>query len=232
MKKDLYLNLLKNVLLDQVHNKIPERMDGKDWPSNGYTMIGEKRLNNIQMCIEKILSRGVAGDFLEAGVWKGGCTIFMRAVLKANEVEDRNIWVADSFEGLPKPKSEYPQDANDCHHQYTALAVPLEEVKENFKKFELLDSQVKFIKGWFNETLYHAPIEKLSLLRLDGDMYESTWVTLDALYDKVEVGGFVIIDDYGYIESCRQAVHDFFAKKAINPVLEKIDWTGVFWEKL
>lgn len=231
MNKDLYLNLLKVSLTDQLHHKTHKRLDGRDWPINGFTMIGEQRLNNIQTCVDTILSQNIAGDFLEAGVWKGGATIFMRALLAANDVTNRVVWVADSFEGLPPPKIEYPADADDRHHEFDALAISLEEVKGNFHKFGLLDGQVKFLKGWFDQTLFNAPIEKLALLRLDGDMYESTWITLNALYDKVQPGGFVVVDDYGYIESCRQAVHDFFATRSIHPTLTKIDWTGVYWVK-
>jgi hypothetical protein len=194
-------------------------------------MIGLKRLENIQTCIIEIIEQNIEGDFLEAGVWKGGASIFMRAILKYYGICDKSVWLADSFKGLPPPKLEYPADKDDTHYQHAALAISLEQVKCNFEAFDLLDEQVKFIEGWFHETLFTAPIDKISLLRLDGDMYESTYVSLDALYHKVSIGGFVIIDDYGYIESCRQAVHDFLDKNSLKPIIHKIDWTGVYWRK-
>jgi O-methyltransferase len=107
----------------------------------------------------------------------------------------------------------------------------MERVRDNFRKFDLLDERVKFVKGWFHETLPSCAVGQIALLRLDGDMYESTIVSLEALYDRVAPGGFVIVDDYGYLESCRSAVHDFFQSRGLNPEIEKIDWTGVYWRK-
>lgn len=231
MTTQLYLELLKNVLTDQINHPSEARLDGTDWPKNGFTMIGLKRLENIQKCATEIIENKIEGDFLEAGVWKGGASMFMRAILKSYGVRDKSVWLADSFMGLPPPKPEYPADKDDTHYQHEDLAVSLEQVKRNFQTFDLLDDQVKFIKGWFHETLFTAPIDKISLLRLDGDMYESTYVSLEALYHKVSIGGFIIIDDYGYIESCRRAVHDFLDKNTLKPVIQKVDWTGVYWRK-
>jgi hypothetical protein len=231
MSQNLYLELLKNVLTDQINHPSEARIDGTDWPENGFTMIGFKRLENIEMCASKIIKDNIEGDFLEAGVWKGGASIWMRAILKNYGINNKNVWLADSFKGLPQPKPEYPEDKDDTHYQFEQLAIPLRQVKNNFQTFNLLDDQVKFIEGWFHETLFSAPVDKISLLRLDGDMYESTYISLEALYHKVSIGGFVIIDDYGYIESCRKAVHDFLDKNSIKPILNKIDWTGVYWRK-
>ena len=231
MNKELYLELLKKVLVDQIYDPSIARLDGADWPKNGLTMIGLKRLDNIEECAIDILERGIEGDFLEAGVWRGGAAIFMRAILKNFGINNRSVWLADSFNGLPIPKPEYPEDKDDKHYQHIELAVSLEQVKSNFQRFDLLDKQVNFIEGWFHETLYDAPVEKISLLRLDGDMYESTFVALEALYHKVSVGGYVIVDDYGYIASCKKAVHDFLEKNGLYPEIHQIDWTGVYWKK-
>ena len=153
------------------------------------------------------------GDLIETGVWRGGATIFMRAILKARGVTDRLVWVADSFAGLPPPDTaRYPQDEGITLHQFPQLAVPLERVQDNFRRYGLLDEQVRFLKGWFRDTLPTAPIERLAILRLDGDLYESTIQALDSLYHKLSVGGFVIVDDYGNVAACRQAVHDFRAE--------------------
>lgn len=231
MSKALYLELMKRVLTDQIHHPSPARLDGTDWPTLGFTMIGMARLDNLAYCVETLLAEEVHGDVLEAGVWRGGAAIYLRALFRAYGVTDRTVWLADSFAGLPPPKPQYPLDAADKHHLEDALAVSLETVKANFETFDLLDQQVKFLKGWFHETLYEAPVKSLALLRLDGDMYESTWVTLDALYDRVSKGGFIVVDDYGYIESCRRAVHDFLAARNLAPRIHKIDWTGVYWRK-
>lgn len=235
-----FLQLIDSLLQTKnfrVVYKIPfdvdERLNGRGvWPQYAQTMVGIKRLNNIQYCVEKTIEDDIPGDLIETGVWRGGSTIFMRAILKAHGVTDKKIWVADSFEGLPKPNEEiYPADKGDVYHSYDELKVSLEEVQNNFKKYDLLDDQVEFLKGWFSETLPTAPIEKLSVLRLDGDMYESTMDALVSLYPKLSVGGYIIIDDYHWIDACRQAVTDYRSKYGITDEIIDVDWTAVYWKK-
>ncbi|MBM3879532.1 MAG: macrocin O-methyltransferase [Verrucomicrobia bacterium] len=208
------------------------RREGRDWPRLAHTMIGALRLENLQFCIQEVLRHGVAGDLIETGAWRGGATIFMRAMLKVHGVTDRCVWVADSFEGLPKPDTEkYPADAGDVHHRFKPLAVSLEEVQENFRKYGLLDDQVRFLKGWFKDTLPTAPIERLAVLRLDGDMYESTMDALVHLYPKLAVGGYLIVDDYGAVPGCARAVEDYRRSHGISEPVQTIDWSGVHWRR-
>lgn len=242
--KDLYLGLMKACLtnliygdLNMLHGRsLPYdakvRDEGRDWPSVAHTMVGIKRLDNVQFCVEDALARGVSGDLMETGVWRGGAVILMRAILQAHGVTDRLVWAADSFAGLPPPNAaQYPHDAHLTFNQFKELAVSLEEVEENFRKYNLLDGQVRFLKGWFRDTLPSAPVEKLAVLRLDGDLYESTMDALVNLYPKVSPGGFVIIDDYNDIPACRQAVTDYRSRNGITGEIQPIDWTGVFWKK-
>lgn len=208
-----------------------QRIDGQIWPGYADTMIGLKRLDNLQHCVETVLRENIEGDLIETGVWRGGACIFMRAVLVAFGIVDRKVFVADSFEGLPKPDAEkYPSDKGDRHHIHTYLAVSQEEVENNFRRYHLLDKQVVFLKGWFKDTLPQAPVDKLSILRLDGDMYSSTMDALENLYPKLSEGGFCIIDDYA-LSGCKSAVDDYRAKNAINSELKKIDWSGHYWRK-
>lgn len=231
MAASLYLTLLKNVIADQIHYPSAARLDGKDWPELGFTMIGVQRLENVQHCVESIIQENIPGDFLEAGVWKGGAAMLMKGMLMEAGDQNRNVWLADSFRGLPPPKADYPADAGDTHYKHKALAVSLATVQENFRRLGLLDENVHFIEGWFDETLPNCPVQRLALLRLDGDMYESTIVTLQSLYDRISPGGYIIVDDYGYLESCRKAVHDFLDSRHLAPDIKQIDWTGVFWRK-
>jgi O-methyltransferase len=187
-------------------------------------------MNNVQMCIEDIIENNINGDFIETGVWRGGTCIFMSGLLKAMNIKNKRVFVADSFEGLPPPDSKYPDDNGSKFHEYECLAVSLEEVKENFKKYDLLDDNVIFIKGFFEHSLKDAPIDKLSLLRLDGDMYSSTIQVLEQLYDKVEKGGYIIVDDYG-LPGCKKAIDDFRRDRNITTELEVVDWSGVYWKK-
>jgi O-methyltransferase len=232
--RELYLNLLKRTLTDAVYDPADRsvRVDGRDWPSRACTMIGLIRLDNLQFCIEDVLANGVAGDLIETGVWRGGATIFMRAMLKAYGVTDRIVWVADSFQGLPPPDAErYPADAGDMHHTFSQLAVSLEEVKANFEKFGMLDDRVHFLEGWFDETLHDPRIRQLAVLRLDGDMYGSTMEALVNLYPRLSIGGYLIVDDYGAVLGCRKAVEDFRTSQGIKEEVRQIDWTGVFWQR-
>ena len=204
---------------------------GRDWPADAETMIGMKRMANVRACVESVIADQVPGDLIETGAWRGGSTIYMRAILKAHGETGRTVWVADSFEGLPAYDGRYEADAGDQHHTRDELAISVDSVKDNFRRYDLLDEQVQFLVGWFSDTLPIAPIEQLAVLRLDGDMYSSTMDALEALYDKVSVGGYVIVDDYGAVPACAKAIHDFRDARGITDPIEEIDWAGVFWRK-
>jgi len=206
--------------------------DGVGTYSNGsYTMVGLKRLNNVEECVRSVIRDGIPGDFLEAGVWRGGTCIFMRGLLKALGDRTRTVWVADSFAGIPEPDVDtYPQDADEYLHEVDELAVSLETVRSNFARFDLLDDRVRFLKGYFKDTLYTARIDRLAILRMDGDMYQSTWETLDALYPKLSPGGFLIVDDYAR-KNCAKAVEDYRSQHGITEDLITVDWTGAYWRK-
>jgi len=192
-------------------------------------MIGLTRLRHLGKLVRQVVENQVPGDLIETGVWRGGACIYMRAMLAVLGANDRRVWVADSFEGLPQPNPvAYPADAQDTHYAVKFLRVSLDEVKANFAKFNMLDDRVEFLKGWFKDTLPTAPIAKLAILRLDGDMYESTTNALDALYAKVSPGGFVIVDDYA-LPTCKKAIHDFRDRHQIGEPIEAIDPYGVFW---
>jgi O-methyltransferase len=218
------LLLIKRVPFDDEARQV-----GKDWPLFGYTMIGHVRLDNIQACVEDVLRNDIPGDMVEAGTWRGGATIFMRALLKVRQVTDRNVWVADSFEGLPTPDLGNPAEIGPDFSQVKYLKVTLEEVKSNFARFGLLDNQVRFLKGWFNETLPQAPISRIAVLRLDGDLYESTKTSLYYLHPRVSPGGYVIVDDYNCWPACKKAVHDYLRENQIEVDIHPVDWTSVYW---
>ncbi|MGH9127857.1 MAG: TylF/MycF family methyltransferase [Acidimicrobiales bacterium] len=208
------------------------RAEGRDWPAGAETMIGRRRLDNLHRCLVGALTEGVPGDFMETGVWRGGSVIFMRAALAARGDPTRCVWVADSFQGLPPPDTKaYPADAGDSLWEMPELAVGMEEVKANFARYGLLDERVRFLPGWFRDTLPTAPVDELAVLRLDGDLYESTMVALESLYPKLSVGGYLIVDDYGAMESCRSAVHDYRSAHRIEEPIVPVDWTGVYWRR-
>lgn len=196
-----------------------------------HTMIGRRRLDNLQDCIELVLTDKIEGDFIETGIWRGGACIFMRGVLKAHNEEGRIVWAADSFEGVPPPSRHEDEGFDISAKVLPVLAVSLDEVKDIFSRYGLLDENVKFLKGWFKDTLKTPEIKKLAILRLDGDLYESTMDALIPLYDKVTRGGFIIVDDYGSCPPCKHAIHDFRSQHGISDVLHTIDEQSVYWRK-
>jgi hypothetical protein len=204
---------------------------GLDWPTTAFSMVGRKRLHNFRRLIERVIRNDIPGDIIETGVWRGGASILARAVLKAWNVTDRRIIVADSFQGLPPPNEAWPADRDSDLHVYPELAISLEQVRANFESFGLLDEQVVFLKGWFRDTMPSVPSTCLSIIRLDGDMYESTIDPLNHLYDRLSPGGWVIVDDYFMIPACKAAVQDFFSARGISPSLRPIDLCGVFFRK-
>lgn len=237
---DRYLDLIGRVLTreflldprtDPTGELYAACAEGRGWPVAAETMVGTARLTQLRDAVLTVITDGVPGDVLEAGAWRGGATIMMRAVIAAMG-DPRRVWVADSFEGLPPPDAaRFPLDANLDLSPYAQLAVSLEEVEHNFARFGLLDDQVVFLKGLFKDTLAIAPVDRLALLRLDGDLYESTWQTLEALYPKISPGGFCIVDDYGRYEQARQATEDYRALHGITDPIITVDWTGVYWRR-
>jgi O-methyltransferase len=244
-QRDLFLSLLKKTLLNLIYRDPPlgpgepagifdlsNRREGRDWPRDAHTMIGVYRLDNLQACCETAICDAVPGDFVECGVWRGGASILMRGVLAAHDISDRRVVLIDSFRGLPPPNPAlFPADEGDCLHTVKELAVSVATVRDTFARYDLLDDQVMFVEGWFKDTLALAPVEQIAVLRLDGDMYESTWQALTALYPKLSVGGFAIIDDFGAISACKAAVLDYRREFNIDESMVEIDWTGVYWRR-
>ncbi|WP_197281237.1 TylF/MycF/NovP-related O-methyltransferase, partial [Mycobacterium sp. UM_3] len=162
-----------------------------------------------------------------------GSEMCIRDRLSAYGDEARRVWVCDSFAGVPPPDpANYKADAGiNLHRAANILAIPEAEVRANFARYGLLDDQVRFLPGWFKDTLNDAPIDQIAVLRLDGDLYESTIQALDALYPRLSPGGFCIIDDYHALDACRQATTDYRTKHGITAEIQEIDGTGVLWRK-
>jgi O-methyltransferase len=216
-----------------------KRRLGRDTPPHGESMIGAARLDNVQELVTRVIAEQVPGDLVETGVWRGGSVILMRAVMAAYGASDRTIWAFDSFEGLPEPDVErYPMDVSLQLEAGTKkglmkgmLSVTADQVRRNIERYGLLDEHIRIVEGWFCDTLPVAPIEQIAVLRLDGDLYQSTMDGLVNLEPKVVPGGFVIVDDYGSIDACRQAVTDYREEQDITAEIQRIDWTGVWWQK-
>ncbi|MGV3524366.1 MAG: TylF/MycF/NovP-related O-methyltransferase [Candidatus Sericytochromatia bacterium] len=197
-----------------------------------HTLIGRKRLDQLQEAVETVIREGIPGDLIETGVLRGGACIFMRAILEAYQERARRVWVADSFVGFP----EDTFDELKAHGMVDPAALnrwaaPLEEVQATFQRYGLLDEQVQFLKGWFADTLPQAPIQQLAILRLDADLYSATRESLELLYPKLSPGGYLIVDDYYAFDDCRKAVREYRAKHGIEDTLVRVDPACVYWRK-
>jgi len=245
----LYLDLLKKSLTGTLFRKEPDANETEERRvpdfvehyirGSAISMLPMARMDNLQFCVENVIRHDVPGDLIETGVWRGGATVFMRGILKAYDALGRDVWVADSFEGLPKPDGEaFPLEAKAHSGPVMTkllrhFAVGMDEVKKNFEAYGLLDDRVHFLKGWFKDTLPHAPIARLAVMRLDGDYYESTRDALHHLYHHLSVGGYVIIDDYGEDAwtYCRKAVDEFRSAHGIHDPLVQVDSKCFFWRR-
>ena len=188
--------------------------------SLAYTGVGRVRLDQLEACLDTIREQAIPGDLIEAGSDGGGSGVFLRGYLEAYEMTQRNVWVADRFDrGLA-----------DDNGSVTRFPVDLNTVREAFERFGLLDERVRFLQGPPAETVVDAPIGKVAILRIDGDRAEEIAGILDAAYDRVVPGGFVVVDDY-WSEECRRAVDGFRSERGIDEPIERIDWSGAFWRR-
>ena len=240
--RSIYLDLIGESLVGRLNQDPPmgrvgrsyddvHRANGWDWPSGAPSMIGAKRMRNLRNECERVIKEGVPGDFMETGVWRGGACIMMRAVLKAHGITGRRVIAADSFKGLPPPSEGVVADIGSNLHDFLEFSVSLDEVKSAFYRYGLLDSQVVFLEGLFKDTLPTAPVQQLAVLRLDGDMYESTMDGLSNLYEKLSPGGSLIVDDYFLFKAHRQAVDEYRVRLEIADPIVRIDEYGGFWIK-
>ena len=205
---------------------------------SGYTMTSVPRLVNTLKSCRYVVENKIPGDFVEAGVWRGGNGILAKKLFTELD-SDRRVWMFDTFEGMTEPTEfdvasktkelafgKYKRSQLDTHNDWCFAS--LEDVQDNCKKSGLRVEDFKFIKGDVCKTLLekqNLPHE-ISVLRLDTDWYESTKVELETLYPILNVGGVLIIDDYGHWEGARKAVDEYFSILDYKPLFNVTDYTG------
>ena len=199
--------------------------------SLGYSMTTKVRMWSLLNSINYVSNNNIKGDFVECGVWKGG-NLILYQLLNQKKNLNKKIYGYDTFEGMPLPsKYDLKYDGRSALHEYKKreksddgwCKSTLESVKVNISKASSL-KDVYLIKGKVEKTLLlneNIP-QKISILRLDTDFYESTKVELEVLYPRLEKNGILIIDDYGYFKGARKAVDEYFKKK---PFLIYVDHT-------
>jgi cephalosporin hydroxylase len=187
-----------------------------------HTDMGRARLDHLQRCLDTVRTEKVAGDLVECGTGRGGGAIFLRGYLAAYEMRFPTVWVADRF---------FATGDDDTDPELGALRADLNLVRDAFERFELLDDRVRFVQGELDLTLPETPIEKIALLRIGGGLGATTASAVEALYDRLSVGGFVLMDDYADPQ-CAKAVDELRERLGIDEPLERVDWAGVAWRKL
>lgn len=195
------------------------------------TLLGRERLRNAGYTVLDVARRGVKGQIVECGTYRGGALAFMSLVNKAVESK-RFLWGFDTFKGLPPPSNL--DGPGSIGRGFTGdLLATEEDCRQTFGLIGLDMSDVRLVPGLFQDTLKNVKSEigEISVLRLDGDWYDSTMCCLQELYDQVTVGGWVIIDDYGHWEGCKKAVDEFLKMRNISPTFKQTDYTEVCWIK-
>lgn len=235
-----YLGLLQDALLDRTNGRDPMAelaSAGLIWPRHAPSMVTPGHMAFLRQVCEAMLVEEIPGDFVECGVWRGGACIMMRAVLASYEEQHRQVWVCDSFEGLPTPDARYQRDTRLGLHLQPELRISEDNVRANFERYGLLDERVHFVRGWFEDTLpalvASGQVPAISVLRMDGDHYGSTLHILEALYPLVSIGGWIIEDDYlnpGLADHAKAAVDDYRAAHGITEEIIPVTWGGA-WRK-
>lgn len=202
---------------------------------NGLSMTTFERMYATLMACRHVCDVGVEGDFVECGVWRGGNAMIAADVFR-RIAPRRKAYLFDTFAGMTEPtdvdvsrggvnaKSEYAQHQRQDYNEWCFAS--LEDVQESFRARGLL-SQAVFVKGDVLQTLKNSEKlpEKISVLRLDTDWYESTKMELEVLYPRLQIGGVLIVDDYGYWGGAKKAVDEYFLEHP-KPFLQYIDHTG------
>ena len=199
---------------------------------SSYTVLSQERKEALYRCAKEVIQNKVRGDLVECGVFNGGSAGILCGVLQDLQADNR-IWLFDSFEGLPNP-TKYDIDSHGTRGKKGLFSGSEQKVRELlFEKLKIKEKQVEIVKGWFEKTIpFYAPkIKSISLLHIDGDFYESTKICLEYLFDKIERGGYLVVDDYGRWKGCKKAVDEFFKSCGIPLKLAESDYTGRYYKK-
>jgi O-methyltransferase len=196
-----------------------------------FTLLRRKRLRLLKKAAQKLT---VPGAFVELGSWRGGSA----ATFIQHLGQIRDCWLFDSFEGMPEP-TEYDTAGEKHANDYKHLGMPDDDTDTYEICFNLMDNimypnnRIHIIQGWFEDTfpIYADEIDKIAVLHVDCDWYESVKLSLETFYDKVVPGGIVILDDYGHWDGARKAVDEFIEKHGLKVDLTRVDSTGYYFKK-
>jgi hypothetical protein len=227
--------------LKRKEEKIPRDMedafvDAYDL-AKAFTMTSVPRMYALYQAVRYVVEQSIEGDFVECGVWRGGSCMLMAHTLKALGDTSRTLYLYDTFTGMTRP-SEHDIRKRDRGEQITRWEAsqregynewayaPIDEVRENLRATGYPDDKLVFVAGEVQTTLPETIPERVALLRLDTDWYESTYHEMVHLYPRLAHKGMLILDDYGSFEGARRAVDQYFAENQVGDFLSRIDATG------
>lgn len=196
------------------------------------TMTSKDRVRALHNALKCVYEDKILGDFVECGIYKGGNLIIARAFMESvNDI--RKIWGYDTFTGMTPPDISIDGDKSKKWNTSSKCEASYQEVHDYLQKFFIIDQNIALIKGNVNETLLleNNKPKNISILRLDTDFYDSTKVELETLYEKLSIGGYLIIDDYGHWQGCKKAVDDFFGEEFVTKNFKKVDYTCRIYRK-
>ena len=201
------------------------------------TLTSLERMYGLYKAIEHIGAHGIDGDIVECGTWRGGsCMLAALALISFNDTE-RSLYLYDTFEGMTEPTDEdvdYNDEhaalrLNDRYPSFRAIAnAPLEQVRQNMLGTGYPPDRIVLVKGRVEQTMPATAPQRIAVLRLDTDWYESTRHELDHLFPRLVSGGVLIIDDYGHWKGARRAVDEYLAEHHVPMMLHRVDYTGRF----
>src|SRR5215217_2762674 len=218
--RDAYIDLIKRSItnyhylggdasFDAFQSVTHYDLEQSDWKidplARPITLLPKAQLDLVETCVLDVAEREVPGDFIEAGIWRGGVIILMQALIRAHGLKGRRVFAADSFAGIPKNVRALNDPVDLWKDRWVA---PEDEVRRNIERFGLLDRNVVFVPGFFVDTLKGLARERFALIRLESDSYDSVETSLDYLYPLISTGGIVIIDDW-HLPGCRMAVLNY-----------------------
>jgi O-methyltransferase len=208
-----------------------------------YTMTSPERLFSLYQSVQYLVKNNIPGDFVECGVWKGGSSMMIAKVLQWMGIDNRTIWMYDTYEGMSAPTHEdkdytgkeadrllNASDKSDSNSVWCYSA--LEEVQVNMHNTGYNESLIKYVKGKVEDSIPGQIPASIALLRLDTDWYSSTYHEMRFLYPLLEYKGILIIDDFGHWEGAKKAILQYFSENNLNPLINRIDHTGRIVQKL
>jgi O-methyltransferase len=202
-----------------------------------FTMTSVERMYALWQAAGHVARAGIPGDYVECGVWRGGSSMLAALTLAGAGDEARRLWLYDTFEGMSEPTERdrafdaaapisAEWDAFRTANGSTLAYASLDEVQANMNRAQIAAERLEYVAGKVEDTIPARAPERIALLRLDTDWYESTRHELEHLYPRLSPGGVLIVDDYGHWAGAREAVDEFLASLHRPPLLTRIDYTG------